>query len=141
MIQFFVPGIPAPGGSKRYVGRIIEDCKRTPGWRDAVASEAVRAMAGKPPIRSGVPITVKVVFHMPRPMGHYRKSGLLKASSPLWPVTRPDATKLWRSAEDALKGIVWMDDAQVMDQHVVKKYAGDGHPGVTVEVSEREGAP
>jgi hypothetical protein len=43
-----VIGIPAPGGSKRAMrsastGRVIvlEDCKRTPAWRQAVAAAAL----------------------------------------------------------------------------------------------------
>ena len=38
---------------------------------------------------------------------------------------RPDATKLVRAVEDALTGLVWRDDAQVVIQTVRKRY---GHP-------------
>jgi Holliday junction resolvase RusA-like endonuclease len=39
------------------------------------------------------------------------------------PVVMPDATKLLRGLEDALTGVVWHDDAQIVSQHVEKRYA------------------
>jgi hypothetical protein len=48
VIRFFVPGIPAPGGSKKAFhhakpGKIIvkDACKRNKPWRDTVASFAL----------------------------------------------------------------------------------------------------
>jgi Holliday junction resolvase RusA-like endonuclease len=53
-------------------------------------------------------------------------------------VTRPDATKLWRPTEDALTGIVWRDDSQIIRQLVRKRYCGPGEvPGAEVLVDER----
>ena len=73
-ITFFVPGIPAPGGSKRsfrhrHSGKIItrEDCKRNPGWRSVVAASAMQAYSG-PPLTG--PLSLQVSFHMPRPKGN-----------------------------------------------------------------------
>jgi Holliday junction resolvase RusA-like endonuclease len=61
----------------------------------------------------------------PRPKGHYKggKYGTaLKANAPPFPTVRPDATKLIRPAEDALKGILWRDDSQIVTQAATKRY-------------------
>lgn len=131
MVRFRVPGVPAPGGSKKAfaspkTGKIVvlDDAKNNKGWRQQVAVFASQAMAGAPPLDG--PLTVSVLFTMPRPLSHYgtgRNLGQLKTWAVLrYPTTKPDATKLWRAAEDALKGIVWHDDAQVVRQEVAKVY-------------------
>jgi len=124
-MEFFVPGVPAPGGSKRHIGggRIIEDCKRTKGWRACVALAAMQA--GCTPMEG--PLAFNVVFFMPRPNGHFRKDGSVKPSAPKFPTTRPDTTKLVRSTEDALLGICWHDDAQVVQQDARKWFATYSH--------------
>lgn len=123
MIDFFVPGIPAPGGSKRgflhkHTGRVIvtEDCKRSKDWRATVAMAAAEACQ-KPLIG---PVTASFSFTFPRPKAHYKSNGSLKPSAPVWHTKRPDATKVLRSTEDALKGIAWLDDSQVVNQAASK---------------------
>jgi Holliday junction resolvase RusA-like endonuclease len=37
-------------------------------------------------------------------------------------VTRPDVLKLARAAEDALTGIVWRDDSQIVHETLAKVY-------------------
>lgn len=139
-ITFFVPGIPKPGGSKRFVGLnaggraiLVDACKKNKDWRAVVAWYARKAHAG-PPL-SG-PLAVSVTFVMPRPKSHFctgRNAGALKPNATSLCVTRPDATKLWRAAEDALTGILWMDDAQICDQRVTKMY--DYQPGMSILVT------
>ena len=135
MISFFVPGIPAPGGSKRFLGRskktgrgiLVDSGKRNAPWRDSVACEAVRAM-GSEPLLDG-PLSVTMIFFLPRPKNHYRtgrNAGKLKPNAPPFPDRIPDALKLGRSTEDAMTGIVWTDDARGVDVTFRKRYAD--HP-------------
>lgn len=37
--------------------------------------------------------------------------------------TRPDCSNLAKGVEDALNGVVWKDDSQIIDLRVVKQYA------------------
>jgi Holliday junction resolvase RusA-like endonuclease len=39
------------------------------------------------------------------------------------PTVKPDLTKLLRAVEDALTGVVWRDDSQIIHQVVNKEYA------------------
>jgi crossover junction endodeoxyribonuclease RusA len=137
-IQFFIPGIPAPGGSKRAFvinGRahITDDCKRNKPWRESIAVFARQAYQGDP--LTG-PLSLVVEFVMPRPKGHYgsgRNASVLKPSAPMFPAVKPDCTKLLRALEDALTGILWRDDATIVKQYVCKSYGEQ--PGASVFVA------
>lgn len=144
-VSFFVPGIPAPGGSKRGFAfrrkngttgvSITEDCKRSSPWRAVVQhAAATAARETGTALLPGVPLVLGVTFYMPRPKSHFGKHGV-KATAPAYPATKPDATKLLRPLEDACKGILWVDDAQIVDQHARKFYAGQYTPvGASVVV-------
>lgn len=41
------------------------------------------------------------------------------------PVARPDVLKLARAAEDALTGVLWLDDSQIVDEHLSKAFGDD----------------
>lgn len=127
-IEIWVPGVPQPGGSKKgyynpKLGRVMitEANKKSAPWRAVVsqtASEAVSQMLEGP-------LTARFDFVFPRPKGHFgsgKNASVLKKSAPLFPAVKPDATKVLRSTEDALKGILWRDDSQIVTQYVTKRY-------------------
>jgi Holliday junction resolvase RusA-like endonuclease len=137
-ISFFVPGIPAPGGSKRFVGHskktgraILIDAagERNKNWRSIVGIVGSAKMRAELlAMQFNGPLRVRFDFVMPRPKAHFNSKGDLKPSAPLYHTTKPDALKLARSTEDALTGIVWNDDAQTAMLEVSKCYAGKGEP-------------
>lgn len=139
MITFFVPGIPKPGGSKvpgfnRKTGKgfVRPACDKVKGWMQTVAYFAYNEYKGE--ILTG-PIWLSMTFVMPRPKNHYGmggNAGILKATAPYWHTSMPDRTKLLRSTEDALKGIVWKDDSQVCDGPIQKIYGEK--PGVVITI-------
>jgi Holliday junction resolvase RusA-like endonuclease len=85
------------------------------------------------------PIYLEAEFRFIRPKHHYkggnRERGTLKHGAPAFPIGRPDRGKLLRCIEDALTGIVYVDDAQVVKGDVSKVY---GTPGVTVWISRQK---
>jgi hypothetical protein len=133
--RFIVYGQAKPGGSKKafvhpHTGRpvVVEDSKNKP-WRQEVAGAALEALqaldswhetAG--PLFADEALAVVFTFVRPRPLGHYGASGAVRSSAPAHPVTRPDVLKLARAAEDALTGIVWRDDSQIVHETLVKVY-------------------
>lgn len=140
--SFFVPGHPAPGGSKKFVGfskatgrAILVDAagQRNKDWRTTV--QVFAQQAGVQPLDGPIALTVR--FCMPRPKSHYgtgRKASHLKAAAPSFHTTKPDTTKLLRSTEDALAGIAWKDDAQVCVQTATKRY--DTKPGAWITIQQ-----
>ncbi len=140
MITFFVDGIPGPGGSKKAfqhktTGKmIVVDMggAKTKAWRQAVVDAAYTEMQFSPCPDFEAPLAVTCRFHCRRPKSHFNKHGL-KKDAPRFPTTRPDATKLFRSTEDSLTGILWKDDSQIVQQHISKIYSETPGAEITVE--------
>lgn len=139
-LRFFVPGIPAPGGSKtgfynKKLKRVMMTpaSKKTKPWMATVAG-VVRSQYDGELLQGALSLSME--FRLLRPKGHYgsgRNAAVLKPSSPAFPTVKPDLTKLVRSTEDALTGILWRDDTQVVSG-VYKKLYVDKDPGVVIYV-------
>lgn len=136
VVSFTVPGIPQPAGSKRafvnkHTGRVsvVDAAKGSRSWKHDVATAAMDAMDGRPVLDG--PLRLEITFLLPRPKGHYGAKGV-RPSAPSYPAVRPDLTKLVRAVEDALTGIVWRDDAQVVDQSAMKAYGAHAAACVVV---------
>jgi Holliday junction resolvase RusA-like endonuclease len=126
VIAFTVHGRPAPAGSKRgFVNprtkRVIitDDSKNSRPWKAQIADGAARAMDGRDLLGGG--IVARFTFYVTRPKGHYGARGL-RPSAPLFPTVKPDVLKLARAVEDALAGICYRDDAQIVGEVLVKRY-------------------
>lgn len=142
MISFFVPGKPATQGSKRafYSPKanrafVVEDCKRNKSWRSDVRNEAQKVWSGNP--FDGA-VVVRLTFFLPRPKGHLNAKGQVKPTVNQNPITKPDLTKLARCVEDALKGLVWKDDSQIVQETIIKHYNDLKPCGVQVDISYPE---
>jgi Holliday junction resolvase RusA-like endonuclease len=139
-IQFTVYGPPVPQGSKRvFHGNVVDmQSERLRTWRQDVAGTAREAMEGASPYTE--PVDVRLMFWLSRPQGHFgtgRNSEKLKASAPIAPGRQPDLDKLCRAILDALTGIVFKDDGQVVGLTASKLWAVDSfYPGMTCSVLE-----
>lgn len=134
--KWWTPGIPAPKGSARaikvgkgdkaravLVASSSDTNKRAQtSWATAVGSAAKAALAGYPPIDG--PVSLRVAFYVPRPKSTRRDR----------PTVKPDLDKLLRATLDALTGIAFGDDAQVVVVSASKDYADAAGPGAWVEV-------
>lgn len=134
-VSFTAYGVAQPAGSKT-VGHtkdgrhfVRDSAKNSAGWKRTVAQVAGAEMSGRPLLIG--PLALRVRFYMPRPKGHYGKKGL-RPSAPPFPVVAPDATKLLRACEDALQGIVYRNDAQIVEQFVKKVYGEPARMEVSV---------
>lgn len=127
-IGFYVPGRPAPQGSKRHVGRgiMVESSTEVGAWRERVALVAHNAIQHHP-VFDG-PVCIRLSFVVPRPKST-PKSYTPAASK------RPDVDKLARACLDAVTGVVITDDARVIRLSACKRLAEVGEtPGVDVEI-------
>lgn len=137
MFNFFVPGIPAPQGSKtRTQWGMREDNPNTKPWRATVTAYAREAMASAPPLDG--PCCLFLIFHFPRLKSHFgsgKNSGTLKKMAPKYHATKPDADKLVRAVGDALTGAgVVRDDSQF--SHVTATKIYHDQPGVDISVRQ-----
>ena len=110
------------------------NARRLKAW-DTALREAAALAVGRvavPPF-VGVPLRATMVWRLVRPGGHFHAkgphAGELRAAAPRWPITKPDGSKLLRSTEDTLTGIVWGDDSQIVEWFLRKCYAAPGEEG------------
>lgn len=126
---FFVHGKPESQGSTRAFvvnGRpvITSTNKNVGDWRRLIADTA--QVHGRWYSRG--PIEVTAVFLMPIPKTYPKTK-----EKPM--ISRPDIDKLQRALFDALTGIFYHDDSQIVKCHIEKSYGRD-KVGVYVQISE-----
>jgi Holliday junction resolvase RusA-like endonuclease len=142
ILDCFVPGTPQPGGSKRgFVHNrtgavvLVDANRKAVDWKRTVAVFVAEKYRGEP---VAGPLGCEVTFYRARPAAHYgtgRNAERVKDSAPRFPVTKPDALMLMRSTEDALTGVVWRDDAQVVTETIRKRYGSS--PGARIVVKHQ----
>ena len=135
VIEFFVPSRPIPGGSKRKgkAGQIIAANPKTAAWMSVVRVAAIDAYKGD--LLDG-PLGFQMTFCLKRPKNHFNAKGQLKPNAPKFPIVIPDLTKMIRSTEDALTGICWHDDCQVVHQITKKLYCFSEAEGAEIKIWE-----
>lgn len=142
MLEFWVPGKAQPAGSKRGFlvgGRVvITDANRNAkDWKTDVQVAAIKAMDDHGlEILSG-PLSVSFTFHRLRPKSHFLTDGerlSAKGAREEWPTSKPDLLKLARGVEDAMTGIVYRDDSQIVIENLRKDWRDI--EGVQVRVQE-----
>ncbi|MCR4340264.1 MAG: RusA family crossover junction endodeoxyribonuclease [Gemmatimonadaceae bacterium] len=135
MITFEVLGNPVTQGSIRATvhkstGRAIAiQDHRAPlmNWRASIAHAAQVAADGAFAER-GVPVWVEVTFRLQRPKSAPKRV--------VRPTTKPDIDKLARASLDALTGVVFADDSQVVFLSLSKRFAPFGEaPGAKFQVT------
>jgi len=134
-MMFVVKGDAAPQGSKRMVrlrnGRtvLLESSRRVKGFRDVLAADARRVF----PKPCGFPAIVNLVFRFRRPPSHFTAKGKLKKDAPTHPTRKSgDIDKLCRAALDALTGVAYWDDSQVIGLYATKEYGPESETEVRI---------
>lgn len=136
-------GIPAPQGSKTYVGNgyMKESSEKVTPWRESVRLAASKSYKGTPIDK---PVSVSACFLFPRPKSHYRTgkfAALLKENAPEYSTSHAngDLDKLLRSTFDGLSftsgGSVLKDDSLIVSVDAVKIYTdSEESPGAFLYV-------
>lgn len=121
-----------PKGSQRPI--VTSTNRSLRSWETLVrgaASEAVTRL-GWPLPSTDTPLTAYVSVALPRP----KSLGKRQAAH----TKRPDLDKLVRGVLDALTGIIYLDDSQIVSVQATKQYAhGDEPPCCWIRVTEHHG--
>jgi len=84
------------------------------------------------------PVVVEITAYFVRPASHLTGRGELRRGAPTFPGRNlGDVDNLAKGAMDALTGIAWDDDSQVVDLRVAKQWANVER--MTIAVSPWEG--
>lgn len=142
-IEFTAYGKPRTKGSTQSFvskrGKVVtHDAAGTAGltWEQGVASAALvaRSQAGERMV-ADEPIAVQAIFYTPRGPGHFgtgRNSGRLLPSAPRYPAKRPDVDKFLRRILDAMTGVIYQDDGQVIAVHGEKRWGDPARAEIVV---------
>lgn len=145
--RFFVSGRPAPAGSKSVFrvkaktglmkNVVAPASKYSAAWMECVHYRCLEEFNG---VIADRPVFLETEFRMSRPKSHYvggERGGKIKdrfLNHQM--ISTPDTTKLVRCVEDAMTGVVWKDDSQVIEQRNRKRYVREGEvSGVLLIVS------
>lgn len=129
-------GQPRPRAFVRGGRAAVYDPGTAEGWKGEIA-RACADLEGRCLI---APLSVMLVFRMPRPKSHFRSNGELKDSAPFAIHDgKPDLDNLEKAVLDALTGIrAWRDDSQVCEMRSSRYYEHPGKmsPGCVIRISE-----
>lgn len=135
-IDIHVPGEPVAKGRARVTMRGTYTPKRTRDWEKRAALAAKAAMQGRPPLTGPVSLSVTAAFSIPVSWPKWKRD--LACWGRLRHTIKPDSDNLAKIVQDALNGIVWADDAQVVDLVIRKDYEAPWagvSPGVSIRVA------
>lgn len=125
MITITIPGEARGKGRPRFAkrGKFVKtytDAK-TVSYENLVAYAGAEAMRGEALIQGPVHVTMNVQVGVPRSWSKKKTAAALAGE--VRPTTKPDLDNVIKAIMDALNGVVWQDDKQVVGLSVTKYYS------------------
>ena len=141
MIHFFAPGQPVAKararhrqvntkGGKSFVQSYTP--KTTRNYENMVAAYAKQQMILREISKGPIKLDLVLFFEVPQSWPAWKREAAL--SKHIAHTTKPDADNVVKAIKDALNGIVWQDDAQVVEVSVIKLYSDT--PGAQIDITE-----
>jgi Holliday junction resolvase RusA-like endonuclease len=126
--EFYVPGKPTPKARARTLKTGHSYNPKPTQLAEAKVLECYLAYYnGAPPFAGPVAVEVHATFSVPESWSKKRKADAV------YHVSRPDADNLGKLVTDALNGVAYVDDSQIVHLCVSKRY---GAAGIRVTISE-----
>ena len=132
MIAFHVPGPPCGKQRARVLktGRSYTPAK-TKAYEAHVRGSA-KAEGATPEKPLEGPLEVRIAARLPVPKSWSKAKREKALSGTLMPVSKPDADNIAKAVTDALNGLLWVDDSQIVSLLVSKTYSAVPGAWVTV---------
>ena len=132
-IEFIVPGIPVPQGRPRFVkmGNLVKvyDPQKSVNYKKLIKEAAEKY---KPLNLIEEPVDLILFFSLPIPKAFNKAKRKLALDYDIFPLGKPDVDNLAKGVIDALTGIIWKDDSQIIYLGVGKGYGEE--PSVEIEI-------
>ena len=124
VVTFTVDGDPVPKGRPRFArrGHFVQtytDAK-TISYETHVAMKARQAIGSSEPLKGALSVFLYLRYAVPSSYSKQRKEACLKGLE--FP-KRIDLDNVYKSITDAMNGIVYVDDSQIVEAHIKKVYA------------------
>ena len=144
-IEFTVPGNPQALKRHKHHSVTTKSGRSFVGTYDPSKNDKAdflaKCMSHAPERQILGPIEMHLIFLFSRPAAHYgtgKNEGRLKDSAPGYHTKRPDLDNLIKFVKDALNGVFYRDDSQIVFIKAIKKY---GHPSVKIKIDQLEEMP
>lgn len=138
-MEIIVEGEPKGKGRPRFTrtGHAYTPA-RTREYEDLIAARALQAMDGRPPIPKGVPVrmTILAVFGVPVSWPKKRRTAALQGV--MHHTHKPDLDNVQKAVCDALNGIAYEDDCQIVSGEVEKVYGPEPMVRIFIEELKEE---
>lgn len=123
-LSITIPGAPVPKGRPRVAtfgghARAYTPSK-TRRYEDLIRLEAGRAMEGRDQLDGAVSVRINAFMPIPKSLNKTKTAAAIIGD--LRPLTKPDVDN-FAKVIDALNGIAWRDDSQVVHMVVAKHYS------------------
>jgi Holliday junction resolvase RusA-like endonuclease len=136
MVTFKVDATPVPKARARYVRRGNHISTYTPEktrtYETLIRDAAIEAMGTSEPLETPVTLYLHIRVPIPKSCTKKRLEAIQNGSEK--PIKKPDASNVLKSVEDAMNGVVYKDDSQIVNIHVSKVYSSVS--GVDVCIKE-----
>lgn len=134
-IAFAFPFEPVAKGRPRFkvCGKFVTTY--TPGKTkifERRISEYYKTAASGQKFEKGQPIVVAITFGMKIPVSLPKKAKTEMMEGARQHIVKPDLDNLVKAVLDALNGVAWHDDAQIVELHINKKYVQSPHIFISI---------
>ena len=133
-MTFVVAGEAVPQGRPRFMRNgHAYDPQKSRDYKEQVAFAASWAMRGQSAFQKGTPLKCAITIWHKTPARFTKEQKKMVENETLRPTSKPDVDNIAKSITDAMNGIVYADDSQIVELICEKYYAVE--PKVMVKVS------
>jgi Holliday junction resolvase RusA-like endonuclease len=138
MLLFIVNGEPRGKGRPRFTrdGHVYTDAK-TREYEEEIR-EAFAEAGG---VMTDKAVMVSIVVHHGVPARWSKKVKRAALDNKIAPIRKPDVDNIGKIVLDALNGVAWKDDRQVVSLTVAKAWTKEAYVGVFVREMDYDGRP
>lgn len=111
--------------------------QQTKDYEDLIKYEFIRQCGNNP---TDKPVSLSVTAYFKIPKGTSKIKSKKMASGLIKPTKKPDADNIIKAVADALNGIAYLDDKQIVECSCYKKYDFAGSVEITVIYEEERDA-
>lgn len=136
-MQITIPIEPQQQERPRYSsrGRFVRvyDPKNTKQFKRAVKTYISEYMLERNIRQFEAPLVVTLIFYrnVQKSLSKVEKLRRLDGIHP--PDVKPDLSNYLKSVEDALNGVLWKDDSQIIGEHIIKLYSEQPRIEIAIE--------
>lgn len=135
-LTIVVPGVAQPKDRARGAGagrpHTTQRTRSAEEWLRAYTMEQI----GAPCLTDALALVVSITLPVPPSWSAKRRSEALAGHA--WPTGRPDADNYLKLVCDALNGVAWRDDSQIVDARVVKAYGAEPRTVIVISAIRQE---